>query len=148
MPHTTAGLKQTLRGLRRLELQLRYRGLPETAQPPLVWDVFFSTNPYDERVKYPLGHLLSLNRDTFKAVIDDYFYRVYFEHYQDRGGFSRADIYDADLLAILGLPPHAGSEEVKKRFRELAKRYHPDRGGDKEQFIALMAAYEKLTKEE
>ncbi len=33
---------------------------------------------------------------------------------------------------ILGLPDFASIEEVKKAFRELAKKHHPDRGGDPE----------------
>jgi curved DNA-binding protein CbpA len=31
------------------------------------------------------------------------------------------------LLSLLGLPP-VGLHEAKQRFRELAKRYHPDHG--------------------
>lgn len=40
--------------------------------------------------------------------------------------------YDADINA------------VKKKFRELAKEYHPDVGGDSEKFIDLMENYRKL----
>src|SRR5690349_16063512 len=31
-----------------------------------------------------------------------------------------------DYYAILGLKPGAKLEEIKKRYRELARRYHPD----------------------
>jgi len=33
---------------------------------------------------------------------------------------------------------------VKKRFRELAKIYHPDVGGDAVKFIELMTLYRRL----
>lgn len=54
-------------------------------------------------------------------------------------------MHDPQLLALMGLPPHAGLAEIKQRFRALAKRYHPDAGGDAEQFMALMKVYEQLT---
>jgi DnaJ-domain-containing protein 1 len=31
-------------------------------------------------------------------------------------------------LAALGLPPNATRQQIKRRYRALAKRYHPDRG--------------------
>lgn len=38
-----------------------------------------------------------------------------------------------DSLAVLGLRPPVDSAEVKSRYKELVKRYHPDtNGGDKE----------------
>jgi curved DNA-binding protein CbpA len=42
---------------------------------------------------------------------------------------------------ILGLPDFASIEEVKKAFRELAKKHHPDRGGDPEKFKKILKAY-------
>lgn len=50
-------------------------------------------------------------------------------------------------LAILGLPPNASPEQIKRRYRMLAKRYHPDRGGDQRQMQRIVAAYECLMKE-
>lgn len=51
-------------------------------------------------------------------------------------------------LAVLGLPPHATPQQIKKRYRNLAKRYHPDRGGDPRQMQRIIAAYELLAKEQ
>jgi hypothetical protein len=42
---------------------------------------------------------------------------------------------------ILGLSDFASIEEVKKAFRELAKKHHPDRGGDPEKFKKILEAY-------
>jgi len=51
-------------------------------------------------------------------------------------------------LAVLGLPSHATPEQIKRRYRQLAKRYHPDRGGDPREMQRIIAAYELLTKEQ
>jgi DnaJ-domain-containing protein 1 len=51
-------------------------------------------------------------------------------------------------MAVLGVPPSASPQAVKKAFRKLAMRWHPDRNhGDKkaeEAFKKIMAAYESL----
>ena len=47
-------------------------------------------------------------------------------------------LYNPELLNWTGLPPNAGSAEIKKKFRELAKKNHPDAGGDESRFIELM----------
>jgi DnaJ-domain-containing protein 1 len=51
-------------------------------------------------------------------------------------------------LAVLGLPPNATPQQIKRRYRALAKRYHPDRGGDQKQMQRIIAAYEFLMKEQ
>ncbi len=47
-------------------------------------------------------------------------------------------------LAALGLEEGADEAAIRRRFRELAMRHHPDRGGDPERFQAIRAAYERL----
>ena len=49
---------------------------------------------------------------------------------------------------ILGIQPNASNEEIKKAYRKLSLKHHPDRGGDEEKFKELSAAYEKLTNPE
>jgi len=51
-------------------------------------------------------------------------------------------------LADLGLPAHAGKADIRRRFRELAKQQHPDVGGDTDQFVRLLQAYERLMDED
>ena len=47
-----------------------------------------------------------------------------------------------DPYAILGLTKGATTDEVKKAFKRLAMKYHPDRGGDEDKFKEIKAAYE------
>jgi curved DNA-binding protein CbpA len=51
-------------------------------------------------------------------------------------------------LAVLGLPANATPEQIKRRYRTLAKRHHPDCGGDPRQMQKIIAAYEFLMKEQ
>lgn len=51
-----------------------------------------------------------------------------------------------DYYQILGVPENADEETIKKAFRELAKKYHPDRpGGDAEKFKKIAEAYRVLS---
>ena len=59
------------------------------------------------------------------------------------------DAVDLDeCYEILGLPNDAEFSEVKKRYRELALKHHPDRCKDKKEaerkFKEIAAAYEKI----
>lgn len=51
-------------------------------------------------------------------------------------------------LSVLGLPPNATRQQIKRRYRTLAKKYHPDRGGDQRQMQRIIAAYELLMKDQ
>ena len=47
---------------------------------------------------------------------------------------------------ILEITPQASDEEIKKKFRTLAQRYHPDRvGGNEEKFKQINLAYSILS---
>ncbi|MCR4937613.1 MAG: J domain-containing protein [Lachnospiraceae bacterium] len=54
-----------------------------------------------------------------------------------------------DAYHILGLKPDASKEDIKKAYRELCKRYHPDNAGaserDKKLYLLTGMAYRKLT---
>ena len=128
-----------------METTVRFRNVPEAEHRRLVWHVYFSTrSPHDLSVKFSLALLQKKNHDELKAIYAEYFYQVYFQYVRERG-LSLAYVYDPGLLALLGLPPHAELEEIKKRYRELARQYHPDLGGDSEQFIQLVDLYGKVT---
>jgi hypothetical protein len=49
-----------------------------------------------------------------------------------------------DYYSILDLFSEATTPEIKKAYRKLALKHHPDKGGDQEQFKMLAAAYEIL----
>ncbi len=48
---------------------------------------------------------------------------------------------------ILGIARDASKEDVKKAFRRLAHKYHPDKGGDEAKFKEINEAYQILTDE-
>lgn len=45
---------------------------------------------------------------------------------------------------ILGLPEHASFEDVRRKYLELAKKYHPDNGGNAEDFSKISKAYDTI----
>ncbi|TGG84172.1 MAG: J domain-containing protein [Aphanocapsa feldmannii 277cV] len=49
-----------------------------------------------------------------------------------------------DHYRELELAPGASDEEIKRAYRRLVKRHHPDAGGDEERIVALNAAYAVL----
>ena|SRR6266581_8500857 len=51
-------------------------------------------------------------------------------------------------LNVLGLPPNATRQQIKRRYRALAKKHHPDKGGDQRQMQRIIAAYELLMKDQ
>ena len=45
----------------------------------------------------------------------------------------------------LGVARNATPEEIKRAYRKLASQHHPDKGGDKEKFQTIQAAYATLS---
>jgi DnaJ-domain-containing protein 1 len=68
--------------------------------------------------------------------------------WQSNGNPARNLVLRQQALSVLGLPPTATPQQIKRRYRSLAKRYHPDRGGDQRQMQRIIAAYEFLTKDQ
>jgi len=46
---------------------------------------------------------------------------------------------------LLGVKKDATADEIKKAFRKLARKHHPDAGGDEEKFKQINEAYEVLS---
>jgi DnaJ-class molecular chaperone len=51
-----------------------------------------------------------------------------------------------EALEILELPQFVTRADIKRQYRFLAKKYHPDTGGDARKMEALSRAYELLMK--
>lgn len=53
-----------------------------------------------------------------------------------------------DYYQILGINKNASAEEIRRAFRELAQKHHPDKGGDAEKFKGVNEAYQVLSNPE
>ena len=56
------------------------------------------------------------------------------------------DVFLADHYEILGIGPHADEEEIRREYRTLAARFHPDNAstGDAKAFLRIRNAYDTL----
>ena len=61
---------------------------------------------------------------------------------------SSRDFLEKDFYKVLGVPKDAKADEIKKAYRKLARRYHPDANkGDaaaEERFKEISEAYDVL----
>lgn len=146
MTHETQRLdeiKRKLRKLKKHEVRIRFNSIQ--THTDLVWDNFFDLRETkNSKAKYSLSLLASMNQEEYMQVINEYLSFVYYEIYKENGIIVEGGIYDPSILIKLGLPANADEGCVKKRFRELAKKYHPDSGGDADLFIELMDNYREL----
>ena len=142
-------LRRKIKHLKQAEIAIRFRHNPPRSgdDKPLVWNTFFTLKPgAAQSARYNLDELVQQSPDQLRDIISDYFCFVYYQFYRENGlSFDTAYGYDPHLLELMGLPPAAGADDIRKRFRELARKYHPDTGGDSQRFIELMDVYKKLT---
>lgn len=83
--------------------------------------------------------------------------RKEYEEYRDRQQRFRSNFYSfySELLGLsftnvptqsfelLGLSSNCSEEDIKKSYRTLSLKHHPDKGGDKEKFIEITEAKNK-----
>src|SRR3989338_1908081 len=50
-----------------------------------------------------------------------------------------------DYYEILGVKKNSNKEEIKRAYKKLAIKHHPDKGGDAEKFKELSEAYAVLS---
>jgi len=84
---------------------------------------------------------------------DDYVDFTYTKHTEDDAEFSKAAKNSTlpDYYKVLGVPRSASQMEIKKRYRELAKKLHPDKSKEEktnEAMAEINKAYEILSQEE
>ena len=58
------------------------------------------------------------------------------------------DVDTSKLYELLNCPKDATSNEIKKAYRKIAMKAHPDKGGDPEKFKEINGAYEVLSNED
>lgn len=72
---------------------------------------------------------------------------------RDKTSYTQAEEFDEDPYTILGIPRGATQSEIKKAYRELAAKYHPDKVnhlGDEfkelahKKFVKIQKAYQML----
>ena len=137
-------LKHKLRELKKAEGKIRFEHISDTTSQKYVWDEYFSTKSINDlNVKYPIWKLINFDKQALKEAFEEYFYSVYFRKYKDIG-LDFDEIQDPGVLNYFGLAPGASVDDIKKKFRELAKKYHPDCGGSSEKMIEVLDAYHRL----
>lgn len=144
-------IKRTLRKLKKLELKLRYNyshdrstASSKAGSIELVWNKFFDLKDIcTSAVKYSFSQLSQMTKEEVKEIINEYFYHVYYWCCKENQTPDNT-LIDPELLNQLGLPAYVDAEDIKRRFRELAKIYHPDNGGDNERFIDLIEKYNNI----
>lgn len=62
-----------------------------------------------------------------------------------RGGGSRKDVDTQKFYDLLEVDKNASAADIKKAYRKLAVKHHPDKGGDAEFFKEITKAYETLS---
>ena len=71
--------------------------------------------------------------------------------HQSRSASPGADITLKQALADMELDPDTFhtmiSKKLTRHYRRLARKHHPDKGGEEKRFIALNRAYERLRAE-
>ncbi|HBN83427.1 MAG TPA: J domain-containing protein [Clostridiales bacterium] len=141
-------IKRKVRKLKKVEFKIRFNRdkAPDDSRIRIVWDEFFNINSNKPGIgKYTLDMLASLSKEDYIKVINEFFFKVY-EQYYAENALSRTFVKDTNKLELLGLPYDADQYAIKTKFRELAKEYHPDHGGDQEKFVWLMELYKELTR--
>jgi curved DNA-binding protein CbpA len=60
--------------------------------------------------------------------------------------FSRPSYSEiSEALSVLGVDIKTDPKDIKKKYRELVKKHHPDAGGDEKTMSKITVAYERLT---
>lgn len=67
------------------------------------------------------------------------------EGFQRQGSARQRDVDTTKLYETLGVSKDAEDKEIKKAYRKLAIKNHPDKGGDEAKFKEISAAYEILS---
>ena len=100
-----------------------------------MWERYFSLTE-GARVRYPFRMLQVFDRASRERAFNDYLLGLWAHSTE-----VEAVAHDAELLAMLGLPPEADAAAVRSAFRTMARELHPDLGGDDDLMRELIAKY-------
>ena len=64
---------------------------------------------------------------------------------QRYNNYKMTELSFTEATKVLGLDANYSKEELKKKYRTLAKKHHPDHGGDVEKFKLIQQAFNKLS---
>ncbi len=140
-------IKRMIRKLKKEEVRIirAIYGIDDVACA-LIWKQFFDLKkPYKEHVKYNLDQLVDMRDIALQQVLEEYYKTIFKKYYKDSIS-PKANTTNQRLLQVLELPTNASVDEIKKQFREMAKKTHPDTGGNNEDFITINEAYQELKK--
>jgi DnaJ-domain-containing protein 1 len=109
----------------------------------LSWPVSFS----QDIMEVPM----ETKHASFTTIFDDYvqtwsmFARLFLRGpaLHGQAGMTIPRHLQAEYRLLL-LPAEANLADVRRQYRELAKLYHPDAGGDHTDFLTLQLAYEQV----
>lgn len=117
-------IKRTIRSLKKMEIRIRLSNNADTDNIKLVWGSYFDMkNPASKTAKYTMDALAAMDKEEYKNLIGEFYWNVYYRVFKDNYYYDT--VHDINALAKIGLSPLADIEEIKTRFRSLAKKYHP-----------------------
>ena len=105
----------------------------------IAWLVVTRVKPQHKQEDLPvlLSHmLLDANHKRAKASQAE----VQEPHIVWRSGFAKLQ----EAREVFGLSDSATMDQLRSRYRHLCKQYHPDNGGEMEEFIRLQESYDLL----
>lgn len=108
-------------------LQIRLTPLPRPAHDQQL----AAPDPL-RRYYLDLTHLYQTGKNEVDTLLRDFWSRL------------AGDDQRREALAVLGLSEPVTDHEIRRRYRELVMRHHPDRGGDTGQLQLLNAAIATL----
>jgi len=91
----------------------------------------------EEATKLPKEQLEEMNR-----ALDEYILRQMCFKSEIVDEIAR--LHENSAYALLGVSSDATDTEIKRAYRLVARECHPDKGGDKEEFQELNAAFERI----
>ncbi len=109
---------------------------------------------YNDEPLKKIASLLGITPDEYYRLKQIYLSKEYSWQTKNERKQQTRQTSGNEYYKILGLTPTATEQEIKARFRQLAKKYHPDRQPNEtlkqqatEQFRIILQAYEQIKKQ-